>query len=333
MKLKKSKFTYRWNIEGFAFLDQPSGKCIVSKTFSPAMDGKSASKWCLKLYPNGWKEECKDYMSIVLEPLAITRNLKVGCRLSVFNTKGTLIKATGFIYEYIQDGNKSTRSHGFAEFIKRESLMKENFYILCKISYIDKHLRVQQEADDAGVKVDDRAIAQDMKSLSDVVLRVDDIDLPVHKVLLAIKSPVFRAMFELDTRESRENVVNIVDFGVDIIREMLTYVYTSMAPNVETMAGGLLAVADKYDMLGLKKICERELTQKLCLNNFCDTFHLSELHNCHRLKEACTEYFYLNAVDICGSAEWKTFKQAHANIAVNLLDALFTPKAKVKQVQ
>ena len=52
-------------------------------------------------------------------------------------------------------------------------------------------------------------------------------------------------MFQHDLEESKQNRVDITDVDNDVLREMLKFIYTGKAPNLDKMAADLLAAADK----------------------------------------------------------------------------------------
>ena len=52
-------------------------------------------------------------------------------------------------------------------------------------------------------------------------------------------------MFEHDLVESKQNRVDITDVDHDVMQEMLRFIYTGRAPNLDKMAAELLAAADK----------------------------------------------------------------------------------------
>lgn len=64
-------------------------------------------------------------------------------------------------------------------------------------------------------------------------------------MLLAARSPVFQAMFEHEMEERKHNRVDITDVDHEVLREMLRFIYTGKASNLEKMADDLLAAADK----------------------------------------------------------------------------------------
>lgn len=52
-------------------------------------------------------------------------------------------------------------------------------------------------------------------------------------------------MFEHEMEERKRNRVDITDVDHEVLREMLRFIYTGRAPNLDKMADDLLAAADK----------------------------------------------------------------------------------------
>jgi speckle-type POZ protein len=59
-------------------------------------------------------------------------------------------------------------------------------------------------------------------------------------------------MFDTNMTESQTGKVVIDDFEPAVVHEMLTFIYTGDAPNIEVHSADLLAAADKYQIEGLK---------------------------------------------------------------------------------
>lgn len=105
----------------------------------------------------------------------------------------------------------------------------------------------------------------DNEKFSDVTLSVGGREFQAHKAILAgtidsigkslaypnlvclstARSPVFAAMFEHEMEERKQNRVAITDVDHEVLKEMLRFIYTGKAPNLEKMADDLLAAADK----------------------------------------------------------------------------------------
>lgn len=59
-------------------------------------------------------------------------------------------------------------------------------------------------------------------------------------------------MFETGLAESSSNEIRVEDQDPEVMREMLYFMYTGNAPNVDQMAAHLIAAADKYHLDRLK---------------------------------------------------------------------------------
>ena len=55
-------------------------------------------------------------------------------------------------------------------------------------------------------------------------------------------------MFEHDMEEKKHGRVDIMDVDHEVMREMLRFIYTGKAPNLDKMADDLLSAADKVCM-------------------------------------------------------------------------------------
>lgn len=120
----------------------------------------------------------------------------------------------------------------------------------------------------------------DNEKFSDVTLSVGGREFQAHKAILAgrnyllfvlnskyflkklysflARSDVFAAMFEHEMEERKLNRVAITDVDHEVLKEMLRFIYTGKAPNLEKMADDLLAAADK---VGLPKIFKHYLNK------------------------------------------------------------------------
>ncbi len=113
-----------------------------------------------------------------------------------------------------------------------------------------------------------------------------------HRLVLLSRSPVFAKMFEHDTKESRESLVRIPDLSPEIVAEMLRFVYTGTAPNIENVAIDLLVAADKYQLNRLKTMCENVLCGEICAQkgDLCRILILAHQHSAMHLKVECLRF-------------------------------------------
>ena len=81
--------------------------------------------------------------------------------------------------------------------------------------------------------------------LADVVMLVEGKKLAAHKCFLSARSPVFAAMFLHDTKENQQSQIEITDVDTDVLQEVLRFIYTSKAENLELLALDLMIAAEK----------------------------------------------------------------------------------------
>jgi len=132
---------------------------------------------------------------------------------------------------------------------------------------------------------------------SDIILRVQHEEFQAHRAILAIHSPVFKAMFEHGMRENEEGVVEIDDSSPEIFRHFLEYMYTSQLTGVaDDEVGQLVVLADKYQVESLTVQCLRYLCNTLTTANVIDVFLLADKY---RWIEITTDLRYRAIAFIC----------------------------------
>ena len=78
--------------------------------------------------------------------------------------------------------------------------------------------------------------------------------------------------------------IEVNDVEPDVMADMLRFIYTDKAPNLETMAAELLAAADKYALERLKVMCEEALCNNLTVENVSEILILADRHSAEQLK-------------------------------------------------
>lgn len=145
-------------------------------------------------------------------------------------------------------------------------------------------------------KVPDCKLSEDLSSLyesqkfSDVILSVDGRDFHAHKAILAARSPVFAAMFAHEMEEKKQNRVEIKDMDHEVLNEILRFIYSEKAPQLEKMADDLLAAADRYDLERLKVMCEEALCSNLAVDTAAEVLILADMHSAQQLKAHAIEF-------------------------------------------
>ncbi|CAO2036574.1 unnamed protein product [Urochloa humidicola] len=133
---------------------------------------------------------------------------------------------------------------------------------------------------------------------SDVTFDVGGRAFPVHRVVLAARSPVFRAELFGEMMEKDARRIRIVGVRPEVFGLLLHFVYTDSLPgdgdgegcdDAATMRR-LLVAADRYGLDRLKHICEGKLQASIDAGTVASVLALAERHNCPRLRDACLTF-------------------------------------------
>ena len=153
------------------------------------------------------------------------------------------------------------------------------------------------------------------------------VEFPAHKVILAARSPVFASMFEHKMQENSSNQVEIDDIYPNVVKVMLTYIYTGRVSNINEVAYGLFYAADKYQLDQLKTLCEEQLSKNLKVENAAHIIQLAHMHNAPLLKRNTLQFISDHGAEVRATKEWEEVKQC-ADILDELLQMAYEPPPK-----
>ncbi|KAL7037006.1 hypothetical protein ACKWTF_009030 [Chironomus riparius] len=164
-------------------------------------------------------------------------------------------------------------------YCKRE---RKNDYSCCG-SYTSNIINLEVNASiehNCDLKADMKKALFD-ENLSDFIFIVDMERIPVSKIILAARSPVFKRMFFTDFKEKNKNELIIKSPLLKLaFKELIRYIYTGEVCNISKYVFDLLHTADHYQVEGLKAICEEELQKILCANNAYKIFQSAHSYQC-----------------------------------------------------
>ncbi|XP_065204070.1 speckle-type POZ protein-like [Planococcus citri] len=186
------------------------------------------------------------------------------------------------------------------------------------------------EPNASSIENDDCSLSSDLERIrvdedfSDVTISVKGKNYPAHKLILAARSSVFKAMFKNDMQESQTNHITITDMEQEIFEEMLQYIYTGKMPNLHEWAFELLPAADKYDLEGLKNACERLLLTKISAENACKILVLADMHNAEELKAHALRFIKENPANF-ETEIWNVLTESRPGLMKDML-AMFLKK-------
>uniref|UniRef100_A0A0N5BM38 Speckle-type POZ protein (inferred by orthology to a human protein) n=1 Tax=Strongyloides papillosus TaxID=174720 RepID=A0A0N5BM38_STREA len=327
IETKVNKFNIICSIQNFSQRSEKTGEKFESNTC--VVGSKERSEWCLWIYPNGDSEESKDYVLVFLM-LKNPDKARAKCSFSILNIKEegenvtTVTKSDEFVKE---------SGWGYDKFVKKDFLLNEangllsndKLKILCEVEIIE----VKSENNDnretsINVTIPESKLSSDYSNLfdstlfTDCIIRVGDTEIKVHRGILATRSPIFHKIFNSTPENSQTNVVQIEDFSVGAVREMLRYIYKDEVTNIQNMADEMYKISNKYELHRLEAISEQSMCNSLSIENVCERFSLSETYPNEKLKDLCQEFILKNIECIIRTNEWKK----HVLVRPLLLESL-----------
>jgi len=334
-QVKVVKFNYMWTISNFSFCREEMGEVLKSSTFSAGASDKL--KWCLRVNPKGLDEESKDYLSLYLLLVSCNKSeVRAKFKFSILNAKREETKAmeSQRAYKFMQG-----KDWGFKKFIRRDFLLDEangllpddKLTLFCEVSVVADSVNISGQMHSAQFKVPDCRLSDDFGQLfesnqfADVNLTCAGREFKCHKAILTARSPVLAAMFEHDMKERQHNRVEIDDMDPEVMADMLRFIYTGRAPNLDSMAADLLAAADKYALDRLKVMCEEALCNSLCIENVSEVLILADRHSAEQLKAQAIEYINnRHATDVMETPGWKQMVTSNPHLVAEAFKALAT---------
>ncbi|XP_038723497.1 BTB/POZ and MATH domain-containing protein 2-like isoform X2 [Tripterygium wilfordii] len=208
-------------------------------------------------------------------------------------------------------GLKLRKLRGFKRFFKRSMLETSDYLkddcllIRCRVGVV----RSQTEGPKTySITVPPSDIGQHFGQLlesgkgADVIFEVNGENFPAHKLVLAARSPVFKAQLFGPMKDINTECIDIEDMEAPVFKALLHFIYWDALPDMEELVGHnskgactliaqhLLAAADRYALERLRLICEAKLCEDVAINTVATTLALAEQHQCYQLKAVCLKY-------------------------------------------
>ncbi|XP_032752880.1 TD and POZ domain-containing protein 1-like [Rattus rattus] len=320
------KFCYKWTITNFSFCMDGIYEIITNPVFS--LEANEEVQWCLRIYPNGVDEESKDYLSVCLCLLSCPKSSVLAkLQFWIINGQGEKHQVTKIlnVLRFLPNQQWGLRKFILRDFLlsHRHCLLPEDQLILCcKVSIVGPSFNRPEQNMTPAIKDPTQMLANDVGELwenslfTDCSLVVAGQEFRAHKAILAARSPVFRAMFEHEMLENLTNRIEIHDIHLQVFKEMMGFIYTGKAPHLHShsMATGLLAAADKFDLQHLKIMCEDSLCRNLSVKNVVPTLILADLHSTEHLKSMAMDFIILHASEVSETLEWNSMVESHPHL-------------------
>ncbi|KAL6659240.1 hypothetical protein ACP70R_003280 [Stipagrostis hirtigluma subsp. patula] len=272
--------------------------------------------WCIRYYPDGVTgEDCKDYIAVYLELLSKNAEVRASYDLRLLNqadksSVSILCPRAPKLFNTV-DMSKDIDTWGTNKF-KRRSELESSAYLRDDCLVIECDVTVIRGSPVVEMTMASRAeeppttLSQDLGSLlerkegADVNFNVEEEIFAAHAMVLAMRSSVFKAEFYGPlSQQGGQHQITIEDIQPDVFRAFLYFIYTDTMPSgmgnldkgeMIELTKHLLVAADRYDVQGLKFLCEKNLRELLDVDTVTAMLGLADQYSCNLLKDACIEF-------------------------------------------
>ncbi|XP_042476127.1 BTB/POZ and MATH domain-containing protein 2-like isoform X2 [Macadamia integrifolia] len=294
------------------------GKYIASDTF---MVGGYA--WAIYFYPDGKSiEDNAAYVSLFIALASDGTDVRALFELTLLDQSGKeRHKVHSHFGRTLESGPYTLKYRGsmwgYKRFFKRTALETSDYL---KDDCLSVHCSV-------GV------ILESGKG-TDVNFEVDEETFAAHKLVLAARSPVFRAQLFGPMKDQNTQCIKVEDMEAPAFKALLHFIYWDDLPDMEELTGlsskwastlmgqHLLAAADRYGLERLRLLCEAKLCEDVAINTVATTLALAEQHHCFRLKAVCLKFVALpeNLRAVMQTDGFEYLKESCPSVLTELLE-------------
>uniref|UniRef100_A0ACD6A3N5 Uncharacterized protein n=1 Tax=Avena sativa TaxID=4498 RepID=A0ACD6A3N5_AVESA len=286
------------------------GKFIRSSTFTVG-----GYDWAVRVYPDGVTEAFRDYVTVYLELMSKDTEVRALYDLSLVNQDTGLPVSFSMWSESTPCVFKSRDTSRFGpqsgwSILRSDLELEASCYVIDDYLTIDCTVTVVKESQVYGctaeyeIEVPPSDLSDHFGKLlleeegTDVTFSVGGETFAAHKIVLATRSPVFRAELYGQMKERTAPSITIEDMQPSVFRALLHFMYTDSLPDMEDLDHDeyseiirhLLVAADRYAMERLKLMCQNILCQYIDTDSVAATLALADQHNCHGLKDVCVDF-------------------------------------------
>ncbi|KAH0887118.1 hypothetical protein HID58_063214, partial [Brassica napus] len=338
--------SHQFTIKGYSLAKGMSpGRYIQSDVFSV-----NGYDWVIYFYPDGKNpEENSTYVSLFIALASDSSDIRALFELTLMDQSGRGRHKVHSHFDRALEGGPYTLKYkgsmGYKRFLRRTALeasdyLKDDCLIInCTVGVVRARLEGPKQF---CIVPPPSNMGQGLKDLldselgCDIIFQVGDETYKAHKLILAARSPVFRAQFYGPVGNNSVDRVVIEDIEPSIFKAMLSFIYTDVLPDVHEITGStstasftnmiqhLLAAADLYDLGRLKILCEAFLCEELNVDNVATTLALADQHQFLQLKAFCLKFVAspANLRAVMKSEGFKHLNQSCPSVLPELLNTV-----------
>ncbi|XP_061587411.1 kelch-like protein 10 [Cololabis saira] len=137
----------------------------------------------------------------------------------------------------------------------------------------------------------------------DAVIKVDDVEFQVHKVILCNCSPYFRALFR-HRSDTDEQIFSIPDLSPDTMQLILDHAYNGSVSVTKDNVLDLLRAADQFNIDNIIYICCNFLEEQMYPGNCIGIWHLTNTYFYPKLRSKAFHYITEHFEEVANCEEF-----------------------------
>ncbi|TMW94902.1 hypothetical protein EJD97_009643 [Solanum chilense] len=309
--------SHHFTIRGYSLAKgMGPGKYISSDIFTVG-----GYDWAIYFYPDGKNiEDSSMYVSVFIALASEGTDVRALFELTMLDQSGKVKHKVHSHFDRALESGPYTLKYrgsmwGYKRFFRRASLETSDYLkddclsMHCTVGVVRTRVEGPKNY---SVTIPPSDMGQSLKYLldaelgCDIVFRVGEEAFKGHKLILAARSPVFRAQFFGLIGNPKTDEVEIEDIEPSVFKAMLQYIYSDELPDLIEITGStstctstivtqhLLAAADRFGVDRLKELCEAKLCEDVNVDTVATTLSLAEQHRCPQLKAICLKFAATN---------------------------------------
>ncbi|CAA3002782.1 BTB/POZ and MATH domain-containing protein 3-like isoform X3 [Olea europaea var. sylvestris] len=314
--------SHHFTIRGYSLAKgMGPGKYIQSDTFSVG-----GYEWAIYFYPDGKNpEDSSMYVSVFIALASEGTDVRALFELTLLDQSGKGKHKVHSHFDRALESGPYTLKYrgsmwGYKRFFRRTTLETSDFLkddclaMNCTVGVVrtriegPKLYNVLVPPSDMGENL---TYLLDSELGCDIVFQVGEETFKAHKLILATRSPVFRAQFFGLVGNPNADKVELEDIEPSIFKAMLQFIYSDNLVDLDEITGStstctsaimmqhLLAASDRFGLDRLKQLCEAKLCEEVSAETVATTLSLAEQHHCPQLKAICLKFAATNLGGAC----------------------------------
>ncbi|KAI3474350.1 hypothetical protein Pfo_029186 [Paulownia fortunei] len=323
--------SHHFTIRGYSLAKgMGPGRYISSDTFSIG-----GYEWAIYFYPDGKNpEDSSMYVSVFIALASEGTDVRALFELTLLDQSGKGKHKVHSHFDRALESGPYTLKYrgsmwGYKRFFRRTSLETSDFL---KDDCLSMHctvgvVRTRVE----GPKLYSHLLDSELGC--DIIFQVGEESFKAHKLILAARSPVFRAQFFGLVGNPNSDKVELEDVEPFIFKALLQFIYSDELPSFHEILGStstssaimmqhLLAAADRFGLDRLKQLCEAKLCEEVSADTVATTLSLAEQHRCPQLKAICLKFAATNLGVVMQSEGFRYLEQSCPSLLSELLETV-----------